>query len=109
MSRTVLSAGDQGRVTTNHDRIRSWAAVRDADPARTDEAGETALRFSFGDSNPYERIGWDAFFETFERQSLAFVFQRATMHATGRLDTADIAPAAANGDVFYKFVDRDTI
>lgn len=96
MSRTVSNTGGAGESTTNHETIRRWARRRDAKPARAGADVESALRFSFADGDQFSRISWSSFFETFEREGLAFVYQPAS-------DGDD------NPDRFYKFVDRATV
>lgn len=64
------------RTTTDHDRIREWATVRDAVPTaneRTDERLE--LRLEAEDHARGERLSWERFFELFESEGLAFQYR----------------------------------
>jgi hypothetical protein len=66
--------------TTDHDRIRSWAEMRNGRPARidADEPGDILL-IDFGDEEPEPRpIDWDEFFTIFEERRLAFLHQDTT-------------------------------
>lgn len=72
----------QATTTTDHDVIRRWVEERGGKPAAvraTHQGGETGiLRIDFpghGDENSLETIEWDAFFEKFEREKLAFLHQ----------------------------------
>lgn len=64
-------------TTTDHDTIRNWAEARHGTPAKvdTDEDGGI-LRIAFGqDDEALTKISWDAWFEIFEDESLALVYQ----------------------------------
>jgi hypothetical protein len=66
-------------VTIDHPTIVSWAFDRGASPS-TFEGDERPwpLLFDFGPPSPrMVAIGWDRFFEQFERYNLAFVFPYA--------------------------------
>lgn len=86
----------ESKTTTDHDTIRQWAEQRDGEPATVagtqggDEPG--VLRIAFTGEDALERISWDAFFEKFEEEGLAFLHQDET----------------ADGETsrFFKFVDR---
>ena len=83
--------------TTNHDEIRRWAEQRDGHPASvrgTAEGGEDAglLRIVFRDDEDLEEIGWDDFFEKFDEEKLAFLYQDKT--------------ADGGESRFFKFVQR---
>jgi len=84
--------------TTDHNEIRRWAEARDGFPATvrgTAERGEEAglLRIMFRDDEDLERIEWEDFFEKFDEEKLAFLYQEKT----------------ADGEVsrFFKFVQRE--
>lgn len=87
----------QAITTTAHDKIRSWAEKRDGHPARvaeTADGGGGILRIDFGE--PEERlepISWDRFFDIFEENDLAFLYQERT-------DSGDVSR-------FCKFIDRE--
>jgi hypothetical protein len=70
-------------VTTDHEVIRQWAEARDAVPATVEgtEHGDHlgVLRFDFGGddegSTRLRHVGWDEWFDTFERRNLNFIYQ----------------------------------
>lgn len=69
--------------TTDHDQIRRWAQARGGAPATvrdTGRGGEHAgvLRIAFDGDEDLERIDWDEFFDKFEREELAFLYQERT-------------------------------
>ena len=89
----------RAQATTDHDTIRQWAERRGARPAtvkRTERGGEPGvLRLDFDPRDEaLEEIGWDEFFEKFDENDLAFLYQDET----------------EGGDTsrFHKFVSRDT-
>jgi hypothetical protein len=89
-------------TTTNHDVIRQWAEARGGRPAiveGTEGSGQGAgvLRIEFDASDDtadrLKETDWDTFFETFDKQGLAFVYQERT--SDGQISR------------FNKFVKRD--
>ena len=70
----------ESATTTEHDTIRRWAEERDGAPARVEGQGEGGiLRIDFGEPEPrLETISWDKFFEIFEENKLAFLYQDTT-------------------------------
>ncbi|MBC2772707.1 hypothetical protein H6M51_07520 [Rhizobium sp. AQ_MP] len=68
------------RQTTDHDEIRRWIEERDGTPSRVRDSGEGGiLRVDFGEpEETLEPIGWDEFFEIFEKSDLAFLHQEKT-------------------------------
>jgi len=85
------------KQTTNHDEIRRWAEQRDGHPAtvrgtadRDEDAG--LLRIKFRDDEDLEDIGWNDFFEKFDEEKLAFLYQDKT--------------ADGGKSRFFKFVER---
>ena len=89
----------QGHTTTDHDKIRQWTEERGGHPAtvRTTksngEPGLLRLDFEPGDKE-LEPIDWDAFFDKFDKEDLAFLYQDRT----------------ENGKIsrFHKFVNRSS-
>jgi hypothetical protein len=87
--------------TTDHAEIRRWVEARKGQPAtikgterRGEDAGLLRIDLPTGAGNPpLEPIAWDDFFEKFDDQQLAFLYQD---------QTADGQPS-----FFCKFVDRD--
>ena len=72
-----------GQVTTDHDTIRDWAEERGAEPATvksTERKGEPGvLRLDFPPRDQaLDPISWDAFFEKFDHERLAFLYQDRT-------------------------------
>ena len=75
-------------TTTDHDTIRRWAEEKGGRPAAVaethtaDDAG--LLRVMFPDAPQSENeglteIGWDEFFDKFEEQKLALVYEEDSM------------------------------
>lgn len=65
------------KTTTNHDEIRNWAEERGGKPACV-EGTEDLLRIDFPDNDgdeDLEEISWEEFFEAFEENDLAFLYQ----------------------------------
>ena len=71
----------ESTTTTDHDEIREWVEERDGSPAyveSTEDGDSGLLRIDFPDQDDEERlddISWDEFFETFEENDLAFLYQ----------------------------------
>ena len=67
-------------TTTSHDKIRSWIETRKGRPARVKTKGDGGiLRIDFGTpEDNLEEIGWDEFFEIFDENKLAFLYQDET-------------------------------
>jgi hypothetical protein len=87
----------QGEVTTDHGTIRKWAEERGGAPATVRDTksgkGPGVLRFDFEPKDAeLEPIGWREFFEKFDRENLAFLYQ-------DRTESGDISR-------FHKFVNR---
>jgi hypothetical protein len=94
----------EGKTTTDHDEIRQWAEERGGVPAsvkgtgggkkgRGDEAGILRLDFEPRDE-ALEEISWEEFFEKFDKEKLAFLYQDETSDgSTSR---------------FHKFIDRSS-
>ncbi|HEX2027401.1 MAG TPA: hypothetical protein VHF25_05320 [Nitriliruptorales bacterium] len=87
------------KTTTDHDEIRRWAEERGGRPATvrgTEDGGVGVLRIWFPDvgagEEELQEIDWDEFFDKFEDQGLAMLYQEET----------------AEGEVsrFVKFVSR---
>ncbi|HXT61917.1 MAG TPA: hypothetical protein VN696_02675 [Pyrinomonadaceae bacterium] len=72
------------KITTNHDEIRRWVEARDGHPARvkgTERGGESGgglLRIDYpgySGEETLEEITWEQFFDQFEKNKLAFLYQ----------------------------------
>jgi hypothetical protein len=70
----------EAKTTTNHDEIRKWAEARGGKPSRVRNGGNGGiLRIDFGKpEDELEEIGWDKFFEIFDENDLAFLYQDKT-------------------------------
>jgi hypothetical protein len=73
----------KGNVTTDHEKIRRWAEERGATPAAVkatktnDDPGVLRLDFPPKDE-ALESVPWDEFFEKFDKEGLAFLYQDRT-------------------------------
>lgn len=92
-------AGETQR-TTDHDTIKRWVEERDGYPATVEQSGEGGepgvLRIDFpgySGEEALERITWDEFFDKFEAENLAFLYQE---------ELSD-----GEESRFFKFVSRD--
>jgi hypothetical protein len=93
--------GHESKTTTNHKVIRKWAEERGGSPAtiantqhKGEEAGLLRIDFPGGASNPpLEPITWEQFFEKFDEEKLAMVYQE---------EKAD-----GSQSTFCKFLNRD--
>src|SRR5436305_4288593 len=70
------------KATVDHDEIRRWVEQRGGYPARVKGTGRGSdpgvLRIDYpgySGEDTLERIEWDEFFEWFERDNLAFLYQ----------------------------------
>lgn len=92
--------GSEGNITTDHETIRRWAEERNGKPASVKGTGDREpgiLRIDFpghGEDEKLAEISWDEFFEKFEQNQLAFLYQ----------DTVKGGETSR----FFKFVNRDT-
>ena len=94
-------ADNETKQTTDHDEIRRWAEARDGRPATvtgTESSGEDAgiLRIDFpggAGEESLEPISWDEWFQKFEENRLAFLYQDEK--------------ASGEDSTFFKLVRRD--
>lgn len=90
---------DTSTMTTDHDTIRRWVEERGGRPATVKGTGNGEagiLRVDFpgrGDDESLREVSWDEFFEKFDKENLAFVYQEKT--------------ADGEKSRFSKFVSRD--
>ncbi len=75
-------ANSESHTTTDHDEIRRWVEEHDGKPAsvRGTEEGDAAgvLRIDFpggAGEDELEHISWDEWFEKFDGENLAFLYQ----------------------------------
>ena len=94
-------ASAESKVTTNQDEIKSWVEERGGQPARVKSTGDDdspgVLRIDypgFSGEGTLEPITWEEFFEAFEENNLAFLYQE---------QTKDGEPSR-----FSKLIDRDS-
>ena len=87
------------KQTTDLEEIRSWAEARGGKPAcvrDTESEGSCLLRLDFpggAGEDSLRHIEWDEFFEIFESNSLAMIYQEET--------------AEGGTSRFFKFIRRD--
>ena len=86
-------------TTTDHDEIRRWVEEHDGKPASVkgteggDEAGVLRIDFPGGaGTDELEHISWEQWFEKFEAENLAFLYQERK--------------ASGEDSTFFKLVDR---
>ena len=85
MAEDTSDSGHESKTTTDHDTIRRWVEERGGRPAAVKETGggddPGILRIEYperGDDAALEEISWDEFFEAFEANKLAFLYQERT-------------------------------
>ncbi|HEX5887533.1 MAG TPA: hypothetical protein VFY61_02470 [Pyrinomonadaceae bacterium] len=89
----------ESKTTTDHEEIRQWVEERDGHPAivkGTEKGGSAMLRIDypgFSGEDKLEEITWDEFFEIFDENNLAFLYQDKTQEG--------------GESRFSKFVSRD--
>lgn len=91
----------ESKVTTDHEEIRNWVEERGGNPARVKSSakgsGGGLLRIDypgFTGEDTLETITWEEFFEAFEKNNLAFLYQEETK--------------AGKESRFSKLIDRDS-
>jgi hypothetical protein len=75
----------ESKTTTDHDEIRGWVEERGGRPVRVRDTGSGddpgILRIDypgFGGEESLEEISWEEWFEAFEDNGLAFLYQEET-------------------------------
>ncbi|HEX6650798.1 MAG TPA: hypothetical protein VF075_14705 [Pyrinomonadaceae bacterium] len=84
------------KVTTDQEEIRNWVEGRGGQPARV--KGTNLLRIDypgFSGADTLEPLAWQEFFEVFDENNLAFIYQEQTKDG--------------GESRFSKFVDRDSV
>jgi len=71
----------QSSTTTDHNVIRRWTEERGGHPARVKATGSRKdpgiLRLDFGEPDEsLEEISWDEFFQKFDENELALLFEK---------------------------------
>ena len=94
-------ADTTSNVTTNHEQIKQWVEERGGNPARVkgteskNSAGLLRIDYpGFSGEQSLEEITWEEFFDAFDKNGLAFLYQDKT--ADGKLSR------------FSKLIDRDS-
>jgi len=74
----------EAKTTTNHEEIRKWAEARKGRPATVkstadEEPGILRIDFpGYSGEETLQSISWDEFFDKFDREHLAFLYQEET-------------------------------
>jgi hypothetical protein len=97
-----MASEAEAKVTTDHNEIRQWVEEREGRPARVkgteskNSAGLLRIDYAgFSGEDTLEEITWEEFFEAFEKNNLAFLYQEETKDG--------------KESRFSKLVDRSTI
>jgi len=84
-SSTSSASSASSKTTTDHDEIRRWAEERGGKPSCVQgtggggDAGILRIDFpGYSGEGKLKEISWDEFFEKFDEQELALVFQEKT-------------------------------
>ena len=100
--RSSSKAAGSGQPTTDHEEIKRWAEERGAHPAcvrgtgNKGDIGMIRLDFpGYSGADSLEEISWDEFFEKFDENGLALIYQEKT--------------AAGEKSNFNKLVKRETV
>jgi hypothetical protein len=97
MSDSPDLSAEHSEATTDRETIRRGGEPAAVEGTGDDGAGVLRLQFpdTREDHDDLEPIGWNEFFEKFDEEDLAFVYQ-------GEIEDGDTSR-------FYKFVDRATV
>jgi alkylation response protein AidB-like acyl-CoA dehydrogenase len=94
-----MSSTSTSQTTTDHETIRRWVEERGGKPAAVRGTGDDGdpgiLRIDFpggAGEESLEHISWDEWFQKFDEQGLAFVYQDEK--------------AGGEGSTFFKLVKR---
>ena len=78
-------ADNSSKTTTDHDEIKQWAEARDAKPAHVEgtardgeDVGLIRLDFPGYTGDKLETIEWDQWFDKFDKEKLALLYQEET-------------------------------
>jgi hypothetical protein len=88
----------ESKTTTDHDTIRRWVEERDGKPASVRGTGDGdagVLRIDFpggAGEDELEHISWEEWFEKFDQNDLAFLYQEEKK--------------SGEGSTFFKLVNR---
>ena len=94
----------QGKATIDHDRIKSWVEERGGCPAHVkgsgteDDPGILRIDFTgFSGKHSLEQISWEDFFDAFENNKLAFLYQEDGDSRFSKLISRDSAKLDGDG------------
>ena len=88
----------ESNTTTDHETIRRWVEERDGKPASVRGTGDGdagVLRIDFpggAGEDELEQISWDEWFEKFDQNNLAFLYQEEKK--------------SGEGSTFFKLINR---
>jgi len=123
------SASGPHNITTDHETIREWVETRGGTPAhRTEEADDASSLYIVREGEQMEgldSLSWAEFFETFEAEGLAFVYQEQEVGETDEwvydlversevaeqtsLETTDVESRLLEGDVIQSEITETTV
>jgi len=99
MAKAKTKTSHEAKVTTDHEEIQNWIEERGGSPAivkGTERGGSALLRIDYpgySGEDTLEPITWEEFFEMFDQNKLAFLYQDKT--------------ESGGQSRFSKFVERD--
>ena len=83
------------KITTNHDELRRWVEARGGHPARVKDTELLRIDYpGFSGEDSLEKISWEEFFDAFDKNKLAFLYQE-------KLESGETSR-------FSKFIDRES-
>ena len=81
----MATGTSESKITTDHEEIRKWVEERGGHPAqvkgteRSKSAGLLRIDYpGYSGEDRLEEISWEEFFEAFEKNNLAFLYQEKT-------------------------------
>lgn len=96
MAKAKQSKKSGSEATTDHEEIRRWVEERGGHPARVNDTNLLRIDYpGFSGKETLETISWDEFFEVFDENNLAFLYQEETKDG--------------GESRFSKFVDRNSV
>ena len=85
----------ESKTTTNHEEIRRWVEDRGGHPAKVKDTEVLRIDYpGFSGEESLEEITWEQFFDGFEKNKLAFLYQ-------DRLESGETSR-------FSKLIDRNS-
>lgn len=72
---------NESKTTTDHTAIKKWVEERNGQPAcikntgGDNDAGILRINFPGGSEKNLENISWEEFFDKFDKEKLAFLYQ----------------------------------